>query len=134
VFVCQVLGAAELLFHDPTSSLTSEQRDLIGIIKASGQAMLVLINDILDLSKIECGKIEMEVTEVDVRACVESAIDVVAQKALAKGLDIIGRVEGNVPFRIRTDESRLKQILFNLLVSPRHWRSALCMLLCCACR
>jgi signal transduction histidine kinase len=50
-----VLGGTELLLSDPTSSLTAEQRDLIGIIKSSGQSMLVLISDILDLSKIEAG-------------------------------------------------------------------------------
>ncbi len=50
-----------------------------------------------------------------IRDCVESAIDVVAQKALAKGLDIIARVSPSVPFTIRCDTIRLKQILFNLL-------------------
>lgn len=110
-----VLGGAELLLFDPTSTLTAEQRDLIGIMKSSGQAMLVLINDILDLSKIEAGKIELEESDVNIRECVASAIDVVAQKALAKGLDIIGRVTSNVPYLIRCDASRLTQILFNLL-------------------
>jgi signal transduction histidine kinase len=109
-----VLGAAELF--DPSSSAT-EQRDLISIIKSSGQAMLVLINDILDLSKIEAGKIELEESDVDIRACVESAIDVVAQKALQKGLDIIARVAPDVPLTIRCDGLRLKQVFFNLLRS-----------------
>ena len=100
---------------DPTTSLTSEQRDLIGIIKSSGQAMLILINDILDLSKIEAGKIELEESDVQIRECVESTIDVVAQKALSKGLDVIAQISTRVPWIIRCDATRLKQILFNLL-------------------
>ena len=107
-----VLGAAELF---DASAMPTEHRDLLSIIKSSGQAMLVLIGDILDLSKIEAGKIELEEADVDIRECIESAIDVVAQKALAKGLDIVSRVSSAVPFFVRCDASRLKQILFNLL-------------------
>lgn len=122
-----VLGSAELLLFDPTTTLNSEQRDLIGIIKSSGQAMLILINDILDLSKIEAGKIELEESDVQVRECVESTIDVVAQKALSKGLEVISHISAHVPWMVRCDATRLKQIFFNLLsnASETHSRTRL---------
>jgi hypothetical protein len=69
----------------------------------------------LCVSSVRCSKIELEESDVNLRECVEAAIDVCAQKALAKGLEIIGSVTAEVPFSIRCDPSRFKQILFNLL-------------------
>lgn len=79
---------------------------------------------ILDLSKIEAGKIEIEESDVDIRESVASAIDVVAQKALGKGIDIFAKVSPRVPYFIRCDSSRLRQVLFNLLSNSVKFTSA----------
>ena len=77
--------------------------------------MLVLINDILDLSKIEAGRLELEEKEINIRDSVHTSLEVVAQKAAAKGLHIVSYVSPTVPVVILTDPVRLKQVLFNLL-------------------
>jgi signal transduction histidine kinase/CheY-like chemotaxis protein len=110
-----VLGCAELLLCDPNHSLSVEQLDLVRIIKSSGEAMLTLINDILDLSKIEAGKIEVEEREINLRSCVETSMEVVAQKAMLKGLHMFAFLPASVPWLVVTDPLRLKQVLFNLL-------------------
>ena len=110
-----VLGCAELLLCDQNHSLSVEQLDLVRIIKSSGEAMLTLINDVLDLSKIEAGKIEVEEREVNLRSCVETSMEVVAQKAMLKGLNMFAFLPASVPWLVVTDPLRLKQVLFNLL-------------------
>jgi CheY-like chemotaxis protein/two-component sensor histidine kinase len=111
-----VICSAELLLWEQTSqNLTSEQIDLVRIIKSSGEAMLVLINDILDLSKIEAGKLELESRQINIRDCIESTVDVLAQKAFAKGLALQAYVSSSTPITVFSDPVRLKQILFNLV-------------------
>ena len=111
-----IIAAADLL-TDPSSSdpLTSEQRELLSIIRVSGDAMLTIINDILDLARIEAGRVEVTVSPFPIRHCIESAVDVVAAKAYSKGLEVQYRVAGDVPYLVRSDSKRLTQILFNLL-------------------
>ena len=111
-----VIGGTDLLLDTSQSAnLTSEQKEILSIVKTSAQAMLTIINDILDLSKIEAGKVGLEPSSFSVRQCVESAVDVIASKAQAKGLEVIVNVEADVPYIITQDYKRLTQILFNLL-------------------
>jgi signal transduction histidine kinase/CheY-like chemotaxis protein len=110
-----IAGSELLLAQSDSSSLSPEQCDLIRIIRSSGEAMLVLINDILDLSKIEAGKLELEMVPLDLRQCIDSSLEVVAQKAFAKGLALQSYVRPTVPQWIKSDEVRIKQVLFNLL-------------------
>ena len=111
-----VIGGTDLLLDSSQSgNLTSEQKEILSIVKTSAEAMLTIINDILDLSKIEAGKVGLEPSAFSVRQCVESAVDVIASKAQAKGLEVIVRVEPDVPYIITQDYKRLTQILFNLL-------------------
>ena len=77
--------------------------------------MLQIIGDILDISKIEAGKLDLRPSTFDVRACVEKSLDVVASRAQRKGLDLVQQLHHSVPFTITQDQSRLTQILFNLL-------------------
>jgi signal transduction histidine kinase/ligand-binding sensor domain-containing protein/DNA-binding response OmpR family regulator len=107
-----VLGYAGLLEATP---LTAEQRDYVATIRASGQALLVVLNDILDMSKIEAGRIELETRPFSVRGCVEEALDLVAPQAAEKGLDLASLVPPDVPARIVGDPMRLRQVLGNLL-------------------
>jgi CheY-like chemotaxis protein len=97
------------------TELNKEQREYAETIRNSGDALLAIINDILDFSKIEAGKMEVEVQPFDLRECVESALDLTAARAVEKGLDIAYIIEDDVPAGIRSDVTRLRQILINLL-------------------
>jgi GAF domain-containing protein/CheY-like chemotaxis protein len=107
-----VIGMSGLLMDTP---LDKDQRDYAETIRNSGDALLAIINDILDFSKIEAGKMNVEYQPFDLRECVESALDLTANRAVEKGLDIAYMIEDNVPPGIRSDMTRLRQILLNLL-------------------
>ncbi|NEQ68780.1 MAG: response regulator, partial [Symploca sp. SIO2D2] len=84
-------------------------------IRSSGDSLLVLINDILDFSKIESGHMELEESPLDVRGCVEEALDLLVAKANSKGLELAYVAEVEVPYAISGDVTRLRQILVNLV-------------------
>jgi len=107
-----VLGAATLLKDTP---LNSEQQELLQAISSSGEVLLTLINDILDLSKIESGRMTVELIRVDVRAIVKSAIDIFALHAREKGIGLESTVSERIPQFVLSDPVRLRQILTNLL-------------------
>jgi GAF domain-containing protein/CheY-like chemotaxis protein len=107
-----VIGMSGLLMDTP---LNKEQRDYAETIRNSGDALLAIINDILDFSKIEAGKMDVEAQPFDLRECVESALDLTAGRAIEKGLDIAYLMDDDVPAGIKSDVTRLRQILINLL-------------------
>jgi GAF domain-containing protein/DNA-binding response OmpR family regulator len=107
-----VIGMSGLLMD---TELNKEQRDYAETIRNSGDALLAIINDILDFSKIEAGKMDVEYQPFDLRECVESALDLTAGRAIEKGLDIAYIIEDDVPAGIKSDMTRLRQILINLL-------------------
>jgi signal transduction histidine kinase/DNA-binding response OmpR family regulator len=107
-----VIGMSGLLMD---TELNKEQRDYAETIRNSGDALLAIINDILDFSKIEAGKMEVDEQPFDLRECVESALDLTAARAIEKGLDIAYLLDDDVPAGIRSDVTRLRQILINLL-------------------
>jgi signal transduction histidine kinase/CheY-like chemotaxis protein len=107
-----VIGMSGLLMDTP---LDKEQRDYAETIRNSGDALLGIINDILDFSKIEAGKMDVEYQPFDLRECVESALDLTAGRAVEKGLDMAYIIEDDVPAGIKSDVTRLRQILINLL-------------------
>jgi len=107
-----VLGMSELLALTP---LTGEQHEFVSTIRASGEALLALIDDILDLSKIEADRIEIESRPFDVRALVSEAVSIVAPKASAKGLHLTHRVGSGVPGLVLGDAHRVRQVLLNYL-------------------
>ncbi len=107
-----VIGMTGLLLE---TALSEEQRDYIGTIRASGETLLTLINDILDLSKIEAGRLELEKIPFSLRNCVEEALDLVANSAAEKGINLSYRLDEGVPESLSGDITRLRQILTNLL-------------------
>ncbi|MGZ9233879.1 MAG: GAF domain-containing protein, partial [Anaerolineales bacterium] len=107
-----VIGMSGLLMD---TELNNEQRDYAETIRNSGDALLAIINDILDFSKIEAGKMDVEFQPFDLRECVESALDLTAARAIEKGLDMAYLIDDDVPTGIKSDVTRLRQILINLL-------------------
>ncbi len=107
-----VIGMTEILME---SNLNTEQRDLVEIVRSSGETLLNLINDILDFSKIEAGKLEIESRTFSLRKCIESAFDLLSVKSLEKELELAYRIAPHVPEYVRGDETRLGQILVNLI-------------------
>ncbi len=106
-----VIGMTDLLLG---TSLDREQREFASIIKASGDALLTVINDILDLSRVEAGKLELETIDFDLHALVEGATDLLAARAQEKGLEFICHLDSSVPGPVRGDPGRLRQIFLNL--------------------
>src|SRR5262249_10163278 len=107
-----VIGMSSLLLD---TGLSEEQRDYASTIRESSEALLTIINEILDFSKIEAGRMDIEAQPFDLRDCVESALDLVSNRAAEKQLDIAYLFEGQEPPAIRGDLTRLRQILLNLL-------------------
>ena len=107
-----VIGMTSLLLG---TRLDAEQRDFVETIRTSGDGLLTIINDILDFSKIEAGMLALEDEPFDVRQAVESALDLVAQAAADKGVELAYVVGDGVPGAIRGDVTRVRQVLVNLL-------------------
>ncbi|MEN9383002.1 MAG: hypothetical protein RL323_145 [Pseudomonadota bacterium] len=107
-----VIGMADLLRH---TKLTEQQADYLGVIRSSGQSLMVIINDILDYSKIESGKMELECRSFDLRAAIKACVDLLMPRAQEKGLSLTATVADNVPQWVEGDEVRFKQVVMNLL-------------------
>ena len=107
-----VIGMTGLLLE---TSLAPEQHEYAEIAHSSGQSLLSLINDILDVSKIEAGRLDLEAIEVDIRSVIDDTVDSVALRAAEKGLEFVVDIDPATPWHYRADPTRLRQILLNLL-------------------
>jgi CheY-like chemotaxis protein len=107
-----VLGMNSLLLK---TELTEEQRSYARTIRSSGKALLTLINDILDLSRVEAGRLELVVAEFDPYRLVEDVAASVATRAHEKGLEFDVQFQRGLPAVLQGDEGRLRQVLFNLI-------------------
>ncbi len=107
-----IIGMTTLLLDTP---LTSQQREYTEAIQRSGEWLLSIINDILDLSKIESGKLELQITETNVREVVDEVVEILAPQAHAEALALTACVQRDVPERLRGDPGRLRQVLLNLV-------------------
>jgi PAS domain S-box-containing protein len=107
-----ILGMTTLALE---TNLDSEQRDYLSTVKSSGESLLTLLNDILDLSKIEAGKLDLEIAELSVEDCIEEALQPLALNAQAKGVELAWNADGDIPAVVRGDSTRLRQVLINLV-------------------
>ena len=107
-----VLGMTELLL---ATSLTDKQRRYANNVRLSGEGLLTTINDILDFSKIEAGKLFLEQVDFDLRDAVEEVIELLAERAHAKNLELVCNIPAEVPTAVQGDPYRLRQVLMNLI-------------------
>jgi len=107
-----VLGLADILLED---DLTSQQRDTVKKIKGAGEALTTILNDILDLSKIQAGKIEFEHIDFDLHKLISECLDLFYRKASDKGIALGADIAPDVPTAINGDPTRIRQVLVNLL-------------------
>ncbi|MBN1943546.1 MAG: PAS domain S-box protein [Phycisphaerae bacterium] len=107
-----VIGMTELALD---TDLSPDQREYMTLVKLSAESLLNIINDILDFSKIEAGKLELESVKFNLRDCVNEAVTPLGVRAHAKGLEMISRVQPDLPDQLVGDGGRLRQILINLL-------------------
>ena len=97
------------------TTLTPEQLQFVQTINASGESLLAVINDILDYSKIEAGKLDLEILDFDLRITIENVGDMLAVGAHNKGLELVCDIGHSTPSLLRGDPGRLRQVLINLV-------------------
>ena len=106
-----ILGMTALALD---TELNPEQREYLGMVKSSGESLLTLLNDILDLSKIEAGKLELDSSDFSIENCIEEALQPLAISAQQKGIELVWDVAADVPNIVCGDPTRLRQVLINL--------------------
>jgi signal transduction histidine kinase/HPt (histidine-containing phosphotransfer) domain-containing protein len=107
-----VIAMVGLLLETP---LSAEQRGYLETINTSSESLITIINDILDFSKIDAGKMELDTRPFDLRACVESSLDLLSARAYEKNLDFVHEIDDGIPPTVEGDSLRLRQVLANLL-------------------
>ncbi len=107
-----IMGMIDLAL---TTKLTGEQQEYMTTVKSCADSLLSLINDVLDLSKIEAGKLELERIKFGLRDLADGVLDVMAHPASSKALELISHVDSTVPHQVAGDPTRLRQILINLV-------------------
>ena len=107
-----VIGMTGLLLDTP---LSAEQREYALAVRRSAEFLLGIINDILDFSKIEAGKLELERIEFAVRTCVEDVLELLAEQAESRGLELASDIAEDVPNTVLGDPGRLRQVITNLV-------------------
>ena len=107
-----VIGMASLLLETP---LSREQQEYAGAVRRSAQFLLAIIDDILDFSRAEAGRLEVEDIDFALSPCVEDVVELFAEEAAARGLELVSDIAGEVPEILRGDPKRLRQVITNLL-------------------
>jgi signal transduction histidine kinase/CheY-like chemotaxis protein len=107
-----IMGMTELLLQ---TSLTAEQREYATMVRQSNEGLLAIINDILDFSRFEADGLTLEVIDFDLRTTLEEALNVLAEPAQRKGLELACLLHAEVPVALRGDPGRLRQVLMNLV-------------------
>jgi PAS domain S-box-containing protein len=106
-----ILGMADLLLDTP---LTSEQATYARAVRMSGEALLSLVTDVLDFGRIESGRLDLEPAPASIEDTVQDVVELLAPRAQAKGLELVGSVDPLIPAAVQIDGTRLRQVLHNL--------------------
>ena len=109
-----IIGFSEILQDQTFGELNERQSRYVGNVLGSGSHLLEIVNDVLDLSRVEAGRMELELTQFDVNALLEEADDIIRPMADMKGITVITVVEDEVPY-LTADMGRIKQVVLNLL-------------------
>jgi two-component system, sensor histidine kinase and response regulator len=109
-----IIGMTVLL---QDTAMTPEQRQFLKTVQASADTLLTIINDILDFSKIEAGKLQFETLDFDLRATIDNTVELLAERAQARQIELISVIYDDVPTLLRGDPGRLRQVVSNLLVN-----------------
>ena len=109
-----IVGYTDLLLGTKLN-LNEQQRDFVEVIRGSSDNLLTVINEILDFSKIEAGEMHLEQINFNLTNTVEQTIDVLANNAYSKGIELSCRIEQNIPNDLQGDPTRLNQVLTNLI-------------------
>jgi signal transduction histidine kinase/DNA-binding response OmpR family regulator len=107
-----VIGMTGLLRD---TSLSPEQREYVDTVQTSANALLTILNDVLDFSKVEAGRLDLESIDFDLRSAVQDVVELLAERAQSKGLELLSMVEPSVPDAVQGDPGRFRQILTNLI-------------------
>jgi two-component system, sensor histidine kinase and response regulator len=107
-----VMGMTSLLAD---TALDSRQREITATIRSSGDTLLEIVNDLLDFSRIEAGQMTLNSTDLELTTLIEESVDLVAEPAHRKGIELIVKLDNNLPSNVWADGVRLRQILLNLL-------------------
>lgn len=107
-----ILGMAELLEDSP---LTPSQEDFVQTITASGNHLLKILDDILDYSKIETGKMALDITSFDIGLMLSECVEMFKARAREKNLELVTHIQADVPFQVKGDPTRIRQVLANLI-------------------
>ncbi len=107
-----ILGMAGLLEQ---TSLTGAQRRYVENVRRSGESLLQILDDVLDYSKMEAGKLTIEPVAIDLAACIEDAVELMAPRADARGIELVFRYEDLAPRYVLGDQLRIRQLVFNLV-------------------
>jgi signal transduction histidine kinase len=109
-----IIGFTELTVDRKFGELNEQQEEYLNDVLQSSKHLLSLINDILDLSKVEAGKAELEADDIDLKMILENSLVMIKEKSLKHGINVSTNIEG-IPEKIRADGRKLKQVVYNLL-------------------
>ena len=107
-----MIGMADLILG---TQLTADQREMLGVMQRGGQSLVSIVNNVLDHSKLDAGKLQLDLRPFDFRACLEECLDLLAGSALQKGIELAYAVDEATPSRLLGDAGRLRQVLMNVL-------------------
>ena len=107
-----IIGMTDLTLD---TSLTSEQREQLGLVRASAESLLLIVNNVLDFSKIEAGRLDLDPVEFRLRDTLDDALSALAERAHEKGLELLCEVAADVPDALVADAGRFRQILVSLV-------------------